>query len=182
MTDTFLAADLQRFVQKNTRKSQAQKTDPLYIRCFALFCRPLRTKSRTINQRTSPRLCCGFVAAGHISNPTPELLLLFCDLARAPERSWLLCLFTSLRAEARAGLNKTLAKYPGETREHNGKLLAVCFPSLFALRLFGLQIRWRLMSQRGQGQLCAESTARESQESSSAAETEPFSRDQNISL
>lgn len=40
MTDTFLAADLQRFVQKNTQKSQAQKTDPLYIRCFGLFAGP----------------------------------------------------------------------------------------------------------------------------------------------
>lgn len=68
MTDTFLAADLQRFVQKNTLKSQTRKTDSLYF-CRA-FCRPLRTKCRRLNKRTPLRLCCGFVAPGHISNPT----------------------------------------------------------------------------------------------------------------
>lgn len=51
---------------------------------------------------------------------------------------------------------------------------ALCFPSLFVLRLFGLQIWWRLMSQRGRGQLPAQSTAQVYRESSSTPKDGAF--------
>lgn len=48
-----------------------------------------------------------------------------------PEWWWLVCLFIPLQAEVRVGLNKTLAKHPGETSERYGKQLQfIFFPHL----------------------------------------------------